>query len=63
MFACSLIPRFEKMLFFFIYLFIRDDLFLKNVKKEVEYQVRRLIHHPSIIVWSGNNENEVALEW
>lgn len=24
-------------------------------------QVRRLKSHPSIIVWSGNNENEAAL--
>ena len=24
-------------------------------------QVRRLKHHPSIIVWAGNNENEKAL--
>jgi len=24
-------------------------------------QVSRLIHHPSIILWSGNNENEQAI--
>jgi len=24
-------------------------------------QVRRLKHHPSIITWAGNNENEKAL--
>jgi len=27
----------------------------------VKYQVRRLVHHPSIVVWSGNNENEQAI--
>ncbi|GAB1288145.1 Beta-mannosidase [Apodemus speciosus] len=35
--------------------------FLESVRKEVTYQVRRLKSHPSIIIWSGNNENEVAL--
>lgn len=35
--------------------------FLDNVKKEVEYQVKRLRHHPSILIWAGNNENEAAL--
>lgn len=25
------------------------------------YQVQRLKSHPSIIIWSGNNENEAAL--
>ena len=24
-------------------------------------QVRRLQHHPSIALWAGNNENEIAL--
>lgn len=28
---------------------------------EIEYNVLRLQHHPSIAVWAGNNENEVAL--
>ena len=25
-------------------------------------QVRRLKHHPSILLWTGNNENEKALQ-
>jgi beta-mannosidase len=47
MFACSLYPR--------------DEEFLENVRQEVIYNLRRLAHHPSILVWSGNNENEIAL--
>lgn len=31
------------------------------MKAEIEYNVLRLQHHPSIAVWAGNNENEVAL--
>lgn len=27
----------------------------------LNFQIRRLKSHPSIIIWSGNNENEVAL--
>eukprot|EP01118_Nematostelium_gracile_P012200 TRINITY_DN4427_c0_g1_i1.p1 TRINITY_DN4427_c0_g1~~TRINITY_DN4427_c0_g1_i1.p1 ORF type:complete len:481 (-),score=120.60 TRINITY_DN4427_c0_g1_i1:1153-2595(-) len=38
-----------------------DNNFLSSVSEEVKYQVRRLQHHPSILVWSGNNENEAAL--
>ena len=32
--------------------------FLRTVDMEVRHQVRRLQHHPSIAIWSGNNENE-----
>ena len=35
--------------------------FLDNVRQEIQYQLWRLSHHPSIIVWSGNNENEAAV--
>ncbi|KAF9954218.1 hypothetical protein BGZ72_004753 [Mortierella alpina] len=44
MFACALYPT--------------DDAFLKNVKEEVVYQVSRLMVHPCIVLWSGNNENQ-----
>uniref|UniRef100_T1KP49 beta-mannosidase n=1 Tax=Tetranychus urticae TaxID=32264 RepID=T1KP49_TETUR len=38
-----------------------DPEFLDNVKVEVEQQVTRLAHHPSIAIWSGSNENELAI--
>lgn len=47
MFACSMYP-------------VGND-FLDSVKIEVEQQVKRLQHHPSIAIWAGNNENEGAL--
>ena len=42
MFACSMYPG--------------DKKFLDNVKKEVEYNVKRLRNHSSIVLWCGNNE-------
>ncbi|XP_041905597.1 beta-mannosidase isoform X1 [Corvus kubaryi] len=47
MFACALYPT--------------DQNYLESVRAEVSHQVRRLKSHPSIILWSGNNENEAAL--
>nr|XP_033812769.1 beta-mannosidase [Geotrypetes seraphini]XP_033812778.1 beta-mannosidase [Geotrypetes seraphini] len=47
MFACALYPT--------------DPGFVESVRAEVTHQVRRLRSHPSIILWSGNNENEAAL--
>ena len=38
--------------------FISED-FLANVRDEVRHQARRLGHHASITLWSGNNENQV----
>ncbi|MFB9947327.1 glycoside hydrolase family 2 protein [Rhizobium puerariae] len=37
--------------------------FLENVEAEVDYQVRRLISHPSIVLWCGDNELVGALNW
>ncbi len=35
--------------------------FLESVSTEIRQQVRRLQHHPSLLLWAGNNENEAAL--
>jgi len=43
MFACNLQPN--------------DSLHLDNIRKEAEYNVKRLRNHPSIALWCGNNEN------
>jgi len=37
--------------------------FKLNIEAEADDQVRRLRNHPSIVVWCGNNETEVALNW
>ncbi|MFW6351657.1 MAG: glycoside hydrolase family 2 protein, partial [Bacteroidota bacterium] len=43
MFACALQPG--------------DEAHLENIRKEAEYNVKRLRNHPSIALWCGNNEN------
>lgn len=47
MFACALYPV--------------DQGFLSSVKTEITQQVRRLQHHPSLLLWAGNNENEQSI--
>ncbi|QNI34061.1 glycoside hydrolase family 2 protein [Alloacidobacterium dinghuense] len=37
--------------------------FKQQVEKEVRYQIQRLRNHPSIVIWSGNNETEAAFHW
>jgi beta-mannosidase len=37
--------------------------FKLNVAQEAEDQIKRLRNHPSIVVWCGNNETEVAFSW
>ena len=44
-FACSAYP-------------LNNAVFLENVRMEVIDNVRRLRHHASLALWSGNNENE-----
>ncbi|MBB6730919.1 glycoside hydrolase family 2 protein [Cohnella zeiphila] len=35
-----------------------DPAFMRNVKLEAVHNVRRLAHHPSLVMYCGNNENE-----
>lgn len=35
-----------------------DDAFLENVAEEIDYNVRRVNHHPSLALWAGGNELE-----
>ncbi len=49
MFSCSLYPS--------------EEWFLEEVREEVRVQTRRLMSHPSIAIWCGNNENIGALGW
>lgn len=49
MFSCNLYPCTED--------------FLDNVAHEVEYQVKRLSSHASIVIWCGDNELVGALTW
>jgi beta-mannosidase len=49
MFACNLYPS--------------TPAFLDNVAEEVDYQVKRLSSHASIVLWCGDNELVGALNW
>lgn len=45
------------------YPFFKEEFF-SNVKKEVEYNVKRLFHHASLALWCGNNEIEsMSMAW
>jgi beta-mannosidase len=46
MFACAMQPG--------------DSSHLENIRKEAEYNVKRLRNHPSMALWCGNNENLIA---
>lgn len=47
MFACGLYPT--------------NSEFLESIEKETIQNVRRMISHPSLAIWGGNNENEQSL--
>ena len=49
-FACGMFPS--------------DSAYLESVAHEVKDNVRRLRAHPSLMLWCGNNENEISyFEW
>lgn len=49
-FACGMFPS--------------DSSYLENVAAEIRDNIRRLRNHPSIVLWCGNNENEISyFEW
>ena len=50
MFSCVEVPDF-------------DQKFVDEVVREVEYNVKRLRNHVSIVVWSGANEADCMPEW
>ena len=35
---------------------VRDESWMNNLREEIEQQTRRCRNHPSIVIWSGNNE-------
>lgn len=37
--------------------------FAEKVRVEAEKVIRRLRNHPSIVLWAGNNENDISLDW
>jgi len=41
----------------------QDDAFKQKVKNEADKVIRRLRNHASIVLWAGNNENDVSLQW
>ncbi|GCE10245.1 beta-mannosidase [Tengunoibacter tsumagoiensis] len=48
MFACGIYPAHEAL--------------RESVKQEAEANVRRLRHHPSLVIWAGNNEDYLVAE-
>lgn len=50
MFACLMYP------------FYNED-YLKSVKNEIEYNVKRIMHRPSLALWCGNNEIEFMFSY
>ena len=39
------------------------DKYLESVKKEIEYQTKRLYDRPSVVIWCGDNECVGAIGW
>ncbi len=49
MMACSIYPQ--------------DDRFCKILAQEAEYQIKRLRNHASLVLWCGDNECDLCMEW
>jgi len=49
MFACASYPR--------------EEAAMGDMAEEARQQTVRLMSHPSVVIWGGNNENEAALNW
>ena len=41
----------------------QDSEFIGRIRKEAVATVLRLRAHPSLVLWSGNNENDASLDW
>jgi beta-mannosidase len=41
----------------------QNNDFTEKIKKEAINVVLKLRNHPSLVLWSGNNENDASLEW
>jgi len=41
----------------------QDRDFAEKVRTEAQKAILRLRNHPSIVLWAGNNENDVSLNW
>ncbi len=41
----------------------QNDDFAAQIRKEAISVVLKLRNHPSLVLWSGNNENDQSLEW
>lgn len=40
-----------------------EEQFAQVLKEEAVYQIKRLRNHPSLALWAGDNECDLALEW
>lgn len=41
----------------------QDEKTLNNFKSEAKWAIKKLRHHPSIVLWSGDNEIDGAIVW
>ena len=40
-----------------------EDIFAKKLEQEAIFQIKRLRNHPSLALWAGDNECDLALAW